>query len=88
MSETQVNLQLNQILQGFNRYGEQISDQTKLEDDLGLDSLGLLILIAEIESTFGITVDSDMERTRKNFGTVAQLRSFVTQKIESKTSAI
>lgn len=84
MNKYPVKVKLNRVLQGFNRYGESICDFTKLDDDLGIDSLGVFMLIAELEATFDITIDAEKERTRDNFGTVAQLQSFIIQKLDEE----
>lgn len=85
MNRDQVRSTLASVLQSFNRYGESMSDFTKLEEDLGVDSLGILILIAELEATFGIRIDAERERTRSNFGTVAELQNFIIEKLDEKS---
>ena len=37
----------------------EINDETVLTDDLGFDSIQMVSLIVEIESTFGITMEDD-----------------------------
>lgn len=86
MKQDQVKAVLYEILGGFNRYGEKITDETKLVDDLGIDSLGILVLIAELESKYYIKIDTEKERTRNNFDTVKALYDFMTKKINKNAN--
>lgn len=68
------------ILQRYNRYESRLTGDSRLDDDLGIDSLGLLSLIADIEAEFDIEPISDSERTRANFGTIGTLALLIDRK--------
>jgi acyl carrier protein len=58
----------------------KVSDDLRLLEEGVIDSLGLLELVAFIESQFGIYVD-DHEVDLDNFGTVGNIATFVSTKV-------
>ena len=60
----------------------QASDDTKLIEDLGIDSLTLLEVVLSIEETTGISVENEELR---EISTLGQVKAFVTQKISANS---
>ena len=71
--KTQLNL--------FNSYGIELNENTQLIEELGLDSLTMLQLIALIESEFNIKI-KEIEITRTNFNTIINLSTFIHKKLK------
>jgi acyl carrier protein len=60
-----------------------VTDDTPLTDGgLGLDSLALMDLIAEIETTLGLRLQA-ADISAKNFGTPGRLRRFLAGRMET-----
>jgi acyl carrier protein len=57
----------------------QLTDDHPLIDSGVLDSIGLLTVVAHLESTYGIAVD-DVEIAPANFGTLGDLERYVAGK--------
>jgi acyl carrier protein len=57
----------------------QISDDESLLESGTIDSIGVMQLVAFLESTYGLTVDDD-ELTPENFDTIAAVSSFVARR--------
>ena len=58
--EMNVNKKIINILKELSGY-ENIEENSRLEDDLGLDSIGMVMLLIELEDNFEIQLDeSDM----------------------------
>lgn len=64
--------------------GGKIREDMHLIDDLGLDSLGAVSLVMELEEKFGIFLDAD---EMGNLVTVKDLYSFVERAWEAKACA-
>jgi len=65
--------------------GGRLSKQGKL-DEAGMDSTGLISIIAGIESTFGITLDDD-DITPDHFDSVVSIAGLVEKKLEAVSGA-
>jgi acyl carrier protein len=48
--------ELYEVIAPFNKHGVELAPGTRFVDDLGLDSLTVMELVAEIEDRFDITV--------------------------------
>jgi acyl carrier protein len=57
----------------------ELSDDLALIENHVIDSMGLLRLVAWLESTYGISVQ-DQEIVPANFGTIAQIAQLVASK--------
>lgn len=64
----------------LNRDFEYYSSEVKLKDDLGLDSLGIINLVIELNHSFGIEIKS-IEIVSENFDTVGNLEEFILKKL-------
>jgi len=63
---------------------DEITLNTSLFDDLGLDSLGMIELIIEIEETFNLMLsDEELLSQGEWIATIDTIVSFVSQKIDS-----
>jgi acyl carrier protein len=57
----------------------EVTKEDKLKEDIGLDSLGILTIIDEIEEKFEVSLDP--EELQKNPETVGDLASIIAAKI-------
>ncbi|MEV5828470.1 acyl carrier protein [Spirillospora sp. NPDC052242] len=55
----------------------ELRGDTRLVEDLGLDSLALLELVASIESRFDVQIRDEDYRSRKTFGTLADIERVI-----------
>jgi acyl carrier protein len=60
---------------------EQLDDQTDLIAELGMDSVGILELILQIEKVFGISISND-ELDSRLFGRIGNLVSMIDSKLD------
>lgn len=72
--------QLSQILAEFSGE-EHIQPETRLKEDLGLDSLEIVQLVMRLNHEFGVTVAAH-EITPVHFGSLKQLANFISIKRE------
>jgi acyl carrier protein len=63
---------------------EQVDWNTRLREDLEIDSLGAVELMYEIEETFGTTLDETDPRT---LGTVRELVEAIAQELQVKLAS-
>ena len=68
------------MLNEYNAFGVQLVSKTRLIEDLGVDSLTILELVARLESVFNIEI-GDSELTRRHFGTCGQLTAFIVRRV-------
>lgn len=73
--------QLYGLLAEFNAFGLEIDSDTRLVNDLGLDSLTMNEFLARIEGCFHITI-ADEEVTTENFGNVRSVLEFLEKKLQ------
>ncbi len=59
---------------------DQLDDQTDLIAELGMDSVGILELILQIEKVFGIIIDND-ELDSRLFGRIGNLIEMIDGKL-------
>ena len=59
---------------------EQLNDQTDLIAELGMDSVGILELILQIEKVFGISISND-ELDSRLFGRIGNLIEMIDSKL-------
>ncbi len=59
---------------------EQLDDQTDLIAELGMDSVGILELILQIEKVFGISISND-ELDSRLFGRIGNLIAMIDSKL-------
>jgi acyl carrier protein len=68
-------------------FPDVLTDDTPLtEGGLGLDSLALMDLIAEIETTLGLRLQA-AEISAENFGTPGRLRRFLASRMETAAAS-
>lgn len=60
--------------------------QTRLKDDLALDSIELVQLVLRLNSTFGLQIHSS-EILPAHFGTLGQVADFITHKLAISEAA-
>ena len=82
MEKNEILAAICEVLQEFNRFNVPISPQTRLEEDLSIDSLGIMVLISELEKRFRIRIDHQTELRRQNFRTVGTVCEFLKRKSE------
>lgn len=70
-SET-VRNEIIRLLQHHIQGGTEISETSHLIADLGIDSLGTMEMVADIEDTFKLTIPDDTLREINTVGDVAQ----------------
>lgn len=51
---------------------EKVNDETRLYEDLGIDSLSMLMLVLGLEENFGLKVDTNMK-----FKTIGDVLNYV-----------
>ncbi len=56
------------------------NDDTRINEDLGIDSLTMVEVIMMVEETLDITVDNEELR---NLSTIGDVKTFITRKLES-----
>lgn len=61
------------ILNNYNDYNVEINEKTDLFTDIGIDSLSLLMLLNEIETTFKISFDIHEIANCSNFGNLTKM---------------
>lgn len=76
-----VSLRLYKILSEFNSFGVPIESNSRLVDDLGLDSLTIIEFLTRLEVEFQIEI-SDVELTAENFGTVEAIVTHIESKMK------
>ncbi len=67
--------QLYKLLKPFVKDGQELSEETDLVADLGLDSLRVMTLVVEVEDSFDISIPLNIlpnVRTIKDFATQLQ----------------
>ena len=67
------------VLRGFNPYGVTIDLNTRIIEDLGLDSLTIVQLVIVLENEYDIAIP-DEEVNRKNFLTIRELHRYLLAK--------
>ena len=68
---------------------DQIDSQTRLIDDLKVDSFGAVELMFELEEAFGLSIaDSDIQQVRSVKDIVEYLRAWLEQKAKDQRPAI
>lgn len=70
-SET-VRHEIIRLLQHHIQGGAEVSEQSHLVADLGIDSLGTMEVVCDIEDTFKLTIPDDTLREINTVGDVAQ----------------
>jgi acyl carrier protein len=71
-----VSAALEEIVRRFaprERAGIRLTPETRLVDDLGIDSPRMIDVVLEVEDRFGITVDDDAMGSVRTFGEVLAL---------------
>ncbi len=71
---------INNVLSGFNSFCVVINKESRLIEDLGLDSLTMVEFLAELEREFSIQID-DAALTNENFRTVSTVSLFIERMI-------
>jgi len=61
----------------------QLNDDASLLETGIVDSIGILEIVAFLEQEFAVRVDDD-DLIPENFGTMANIASFVTRKLDSR----
>jgi acyl carrier protein len=59
-----------------NHAGGEVKPETRLVEEGVIDSMGVMELLAFIESTFGVTPDMD-DLTIENFATINDIKNFI-----------
>lgn len=79
-------MERQQILEGFaevavkllNVKPEQVTEEARFDEDLGVDSLGLVEFVMEVEDVFGVKIP---EEELDGIATVGQAADLVEQKL-------
>lgn len=75
MEQADVIIKLKEIVGGTIQLPAEVSDEMRLVEDLGADSLDLLDILMAVEDTFQVKIpDSDLPRLRTVGGAVAYLQ--------------
>lgn len=75
MEQADVIIKLKEIVGGTIQLPAEVSDEMRLVEDLGADSLDLLDILMAVENTFQVKIpDSDLPRLRTVGGAVAYLQ--------------
>lgn len=61
---------VTKLLQAHAQSGVPVAESSRLVADLGIDSLGVMELVAEIEDTFKLTIHDDVLKEIENAGDV------------------
>jgi acyl carrier protein len=64
----------------------ELDRDTRLVEDLGVDSIALLELVANIESRFHIRIHDDAYRSRRTFGTLGGVTEVIVASLTRATS--
>lgn len=64
--------ELSALLQQHAQSGAEITDQSHLVGDLGLDSLGVMEIVADIEDKFALNIPDDALREVETVADVAK----------------
>ncbi len=59
------------VIEQYSDAAEGVSEQTELVGDLGIDSLGVMEVVADLEDRFDMTIGDDDLRTVATMGDVA-----------------
>ncbi len=59
------------VIEQYSDAAEGVSEQTELVGDLGIDSLGVMEVVADLEDRFDMTIGDDDLRTVATLGDVA-----------------
>jgi acyl carrier protein len=70
---------INEVVKKNGYLDREVTKSDKLKDDIGLDSLGILTIIDEIEEKFEISLEP--EELQKNPETVGDLASIIEAKL-------
>jgi len=62
--------EVQKLLKAHAQSGVEVADSSRLVADLGIDSLGVMELVAEIEDTFKLTIHDDVLKEIDNVGDV------------------
>jgi acyl carrier protein len=82
MTNQEIELKVREILsKKFDVELDKISADSRLAEDLGVDSFGAVELMFELEEAFGLKIpDSDIEQVRKVSDVVAYLQEWLRKK--------
>ncbi len=70
---------INEVVQKNGYLDREVTKEDKLKEDLGLDSLGILTIIDEIEEKFEVSLEP--EELQKNPETVGDLAHIIEAKL-------
>ena len=73
LSEKDVEVVLQILMENLDVAREQITDDAKLEDDLGVDSLGLVEITMAVEERLHLTVADEQAEKVKTVGDLFEL---------------
>ena len=73
LSENDVEVVLQILMENLDVAREQITDDAKLEDDLGVDSLGLVEITMAVEERLHLTVADEQAERVKTVGDLFEL---------------
>ncbi len=65
---------------------DELGTDTRLAEDLGVDSLALLELVAGIEAAFDVRIPDEDYRSRRTFGTLGNVGQVVTEALHRSRS--
>lgn len=84
MHKTDIENRICTILKNYCQYnGENITVNSDLRENYGVDSLVLVELLVDIEAEFEITFDSEM-LSYEHFSTVASLAEYIFEKVDGE----
>jgi len=73
LSESDVEVVLQILVENLDVAREQLTDDAKLEDDLGVDSLGLVEITMAVEERLHLTVADEQAERVKTVGDLFEL---------------